>query len=266
MGAGLLLLAAPAAAGSLEPHRAAYSLSLAGPPQGGPFVEVTGGLALEWQRTCEGWISRQRLKFAAANQGFGEEPGPFSHDPGITTHDVRFSSFEATDGSQLHYAVRSFEGERVEEEYRGEARIEGDEGGTARFTKPEAREIALPPGTVFPTEHMRQVIASARAGERMVSHEVFDGWGFDSLTQITSAIGAPTHLKIATGGHGPETELAWPVSMAYYNIERGEDVPSFEATFMLTESGLLRELELDYGDFALSAELEALERLDPPEC
>jgi hypothetical protein len=54
--------------------------------------------------------------------------------------------------------------------------------------------------------------------------------------------------------------------MAYYNIEKKADTPDFEAVFLLTEEGVLRDLLLDYGEFQLDATLESFELLGRPAC
>lgn len=241
---------------ALEPHRAGYRLTLADQPGGSPLLEVQGGLVIEWQQACDGWLSRQRLGFVAAT----EEGGGFSQD-------VSFSSWEALDGSRLRYSVRSYESGEIQEEYRGEAWVKNGTGGIATFREPEEQKVALPAGTIFPTRHLEMLLAGAVRGERIVSHEVFDGWGYDALTQITAAIGNPRLLKpIADDSAGDDERRAWPVSMAYFNIEQGEEVPEFEASFLLVENGVLRDLTLDYGDFRLSASLERFEHLMAPDC
>jgi hypothetical protein len=241
---------------ALQPHVAAYRLGLDNRHGPGALTDVRGGLVIEWRLECDGWLSRQRLGFDAATDAGGS-----------INHDVRFASWEAVDGSRLRYVVRSFEDDRLQEEYRGIAELEPDDGGVADFTDPRETEVELPPGTVFPTEHLQRVLEAADAGARFVSHEVFDGFGFDSLTQVTSVIGMPRPLE-PVPGIAPEaaSKSAWPVNMAYYNIEQGEDGPEFEATFMLDDKGVLYEVGLDYGDFRLEATLEKLELLERPNC
>jgi len=241
---------------ALQPHLAAYRLALNDQPGASALVEVRGGLVIEWQRECDGWVARQRLGFVAAT----EAGDTFSHD-------VRFSSWEASDGSRLRYAVRSYENDELQEEYRGIAELAPERGGVAEFAEPHEEKVALPPGTVFPTEHIQRVLEAAEAGKRFVSHEVFDGFGFDSLTQITSVIGRPRPLE-PLPGHAPDvgSKSAWPVSMAYYNLEGGESEPQFQATFLLDDKGVLYDVNLDYGDFQLAASLEQLELLDRPDC
>jgi len=248
---------ASSAAAGLEPHLAAYRLGLHGKQGSSALVEVRGGLVIEWRLACDGWLSRQRLGFVATT----EEGPSFSHD-------VRFSSWEALDGSRLQYTIRSYDADGLQDEYRGEARLEnGDAGGLASFSTPSEHEVKLPPGTVFPTEHLQRVLAGARAGTHFLSHEVFDGWGFDALTQITSVIGQAKEVGPSAGDASAQlTGRAWPVSMAYYNVEHPTDTPEFEASFLLVENGVLSDLVLDYGDFTLDATLEKLELFERPEC
>ncbi|MEM7042379.1 MAG: DUF1849 family protein [Pseudomonadota bacterium] len=253
-----VLTASSAALAALESHRAAYRLKLDQSHRMSGLSGVDGGLVIEWQRSCDGWLSHQRLGFIAATDG-----GPnFSHD-------VRFSSWEAADGSEMRYTVRSFDGDRLREEYMGSARIDStDSGGTASFTKPDEREIALPPGTVFPADHFNRLLSEADKGSSFISHEVFDGWGYDALTQVTSVIGRARPYEPSNERElqaQPESDV-WPVNMAYYSANNESDLPEFEAKFMLTERGVLQELLLDYGDFRLKATLSEFERLDDPDC
>ena len=136
------------------------------------------------------------------------------------------------------------------------------------FTKPDQREVALPPGTVFPADHFNRILAEAGSGSSFISHDVFDGWGFDALTQVTSVIGRlrpyePSSDRELSSNDDAE---AWPVSMAYYSLADKSDLPEFEAKFMLTDEGVLQELLLDYGDFRLKATLSEFERLETPAC
>jgi hypothetical protein len=256
---GLLaaLLAAPwaAASATLEPHVAAYRLSLADRTAvGNPFIEVRGGLVIEWRLACDGWLSRQRLAFVGTLQ-----------EGGNLGHDVRFSSWESLDGAHMRYSYRSYDDRQLQEEFRGEARLERAQSGVANFTTPNARRVDLPPGTIFPTEHMQQVLAKSVAGEQFVSHRVFDGAGFDSLTEITSVIGQPRMIELLTERPG-ERGQAWPVSMAYYELSTPSDTPKFEAEFLLDEGGVIRDVLLDYGEFRLDATMDKLEMIARPDC
>ena len=107
------LTASSASVDALESHRAAYRLKLDQSHRMSGLSGVNGGLVIEWRRACDGWLSHQRLGFIAATEGGGD----FSHD-------VRFSSWEAVDGSEMRYTIRSFDGDQLREEYMGNARID----------------------------------------------------------------------------------------------------------------------------------------------
>jgi EipB-like len=242
------------AGAALEPHVAAYRLTLARSAQfGAPFTEVRGGLVIEWRLACDGWLSRQRLAFV----GSLVEGGNLSHD-------VRFTSWEALDGSRMRYSYRAYNDSDLQDDFRGEAHLDPGDGGVASFSEPSEREVRLPPGTIFPTVHIQRVLDDARAGERFVSHQVFDGAGFDALTQITTVIGQARSVEpLAQNGDGGR---GWRVSMAYYAAEEASDIPKFEAAFLLGEDGVLRDVVLDYGDFEIQATLDNVEFFDRPKC
>jgi len=253
--AALLLTAYPAIAApavDLLSHRAAYRLSLAKADSGSGLAQVRGGLVLEWRADCDGWLSQQRLGFVAE-----AEDGP-----GFT-YDVRFSSWESRDSTQLRFNVRSFDGPALQEEFRGLAKLDGPGArGAARYSVPEGEITELPAGTIFPTEHVSDLLEAARSGERVLSREVFDGSGEDALTRATAIIGAAKTATLSGGG----VEQRWPVSIAYFAAGKDDVLPQFEIAFDLSPGGVLHNVRLDYGEFALKADLEKLETFAKPVC
>jgi EipB-like len=240
---------------NLLPHRAAYRLSLAEAESSSGLAAVRGGLVLEWRAACDGWLSLQRLGFVAESD---EGPG--------FTYDVRFSSWESRDNTQLRFNVRSFDGPRMQEEFRGLAKLEAPGAkGTARYSLPEGDVVELPAGTIFPTEHVADLIEAAQAGERVVSRQVFDGSGENALTRATAIIGRPKAVRLAGGA---AEERRWPVGIAYFGEGKAEDdaLPQFEISFDLSEGGVLHDVKLDYGEFTLDARLEKLETFEQPDC
>ena len=242
--------AAPAV--ELLSHRAAYRLSLAQADSGSGLAQVRGGLVLEWRADCDGWLTQQRLGFVAqADDG-----------PGFT-YDVRFSSWESRDNTQLRFAVRTFDGPKLEDEFRGLAKLDGPGGaGAARYSVPDGEVTELPAGTIFPTAHVTALIPAAEAGERVVNREVFDGSGEDALTKATAIIGAPKSVPVADG----LDEQRWPVSIAYFGADKDDSLPQFQIAFDLSTGGVLNNIRLDYGDFTLKADLEKLETFAKPVC
>ncbi|MEL6965274.1 MAG: DUF1849 family protein, partial [Pseudomonadota bacterium] len=72
----IALTTSTAALAALTSHRAAYRLKLDSSHRMSGLAGVSGGLVIEWQRSCDGWLSHQRLGFIAATEGGGD----FSHD------------------------------------------------------------------------------------------------------------------------------------------------------------------------------------------
>ena len=249
-------------------HRAVYRLSLADTERSIGVTSIDGGLVLEWRASCEGSISNQRIGFVA---GLGDGPG--------FVYDVRFSSWESRDGTQLRFSVRSFDDGKLVEAYRGEAALDAaDGGGQATFVSPEDQTLELPRGTLFPTEHMRRLIESAERGDVVIGHDLFDGSGLEGLSRVTAVIGRSEVAERPSpedadqkgadqmGADATGTARIWPVSLAYHPEAGVDDMPSFEISFDLTERGVLHDLVLDYGDFALKAEMEQLETFPEPVC
>jgi EipB-like len=249
---------ATAAPVPLLSHRAAYRLSLAdttsdsGPNGGTTLESVRGALVLEWQADCSGWLSQQRLGFVATT----------SEGPGFS-YDVRFSSWEAPDDTKLRFQVRSFDDGKPTESVSGVASLKTPGGdGSADYAEPAPKHVDLPAGTLFPTQHMLSLINAARAGERMVTNYVFDGSGADALNKVTAVIG---HAHTVKAEDGVE-EQRWPVSLAYYGVDKADELPQFSLAFDLSERGVLNDITLNYGDFALKGQLEKLEPLGEPHC
>lgn len=245
--AALVLVPVQQAAADLVSHRAAYRLTLASTGGAGALTAVNGALVIEWKVDCTGWLSQQRLGFKAETE---EGPG-FSYD-------VRFSSWESPDNKSLRFTMRSFDDGQPGDSFEGRAALSGPGGsGEARYTTPNDETLQLPPGTVFPTEHLRQLLAAAHKGVRLVTHSVFDGSGREALNRVTAVIGDPRAKPNAR---------QWPVALAYYQVDTAEELPEFEIAFDLGEDGILHELELSYPDFALRGDLEEVEHFDPPRC
>lgn len=244
--------ATDAAPAELAPHRAFYELHLA--DGASELVEADGAFAIEWRAQCEGTASRQRLWFV------GRLPGG-----GRLDVDVRFSTWESADDRRMRFSMRSYQSGELVEEFRGQATMpEGDGPGRATYTVPEGVRMTLPADTIFPKRHLERLIERAEAGEAVAHSRVFDGAGLgsDALTLVTAAIGDPLAPPPEAGA-----ERAWPIALAYHPIGEGDDgAPLFELSFALAADGIMRDVLLDYGAFALSARLERLERLDPPDC
>ena len=250
-GCSLLGGTGPALAVELLSHRAAYRLSL--DDRGGPggLSSVEGALVVEWRADCTGWHSDQQLAFTAE-----PDDGP------RYSYEVRFTSWESRNERTMRFSTKTFDDAKLSEQYEGLATLgDGGRAGSVRYKRPDGQSLSLPPGTLFPTAQVRSLIEAAQARSPMQTSTVFDGSGPDALNDVTAVIG-----RARTAAADGTAALRWPVALAYFGTGRTSELPQFEIAFELGADGVMHDLRLDYGDFALKGELTEVEKLDPPSC
>lgn len=246
---GVIVVPATDALAELKAHRAAYDLSLARGEASSGVLDATGALVVEYRRECDGWESRQRLGFVADT----EEGDDFSYD-------VHSTNWESHDHSRLRFAVEYFQGDKKFEEFRGQASIADSSGaGVADFDIPAFETVELPAGTQFPTEHVMTLIEAAQSGESIVTRELFTGSGPEALMSVTAVITREVEAE-------DEYVRGWAVRLAFFPVDSSDMTPASEISYFLGDDGVIDDVEIDYGDFALKGERVSLEFLDHPEC
>jgi hypothetical protein len=253
----VILFVVPASA-QIASHRAAYKLSLSNPKTSG-VSELEGAMYMDWHEACEGWTISQRMRFQITDE-----------DGQPVDNDISFSSWEAKDGLNYRFTLRTTRNGEIAEELRGYAELDGKgKGGKAVFSEPEGEVIELPPGTIFPTEHSIQLIQKALAGDKIFARQVFDGATLDGALEINALITnnlPPEKL----GGKNISAELlkgpSWRVRMAFFKLEEQAAEPEYETSMRMMDNGIGVEFIFDYKDFAIKAQLEQLEALPKPRC
>jgi len=249
---------APSATGQaaetpVAPHRAIYDLSLAAARSGSGIVGVQGLMVFQWGESCEGWAveHRYRIRIQRAEDGDSEI---------VSNH----ASFESKDGLTFDFTVRK-RNDDAEEEIRGAAVLDGPGlGGTATLTRPETLAFPLPPGTVFPTAHTLELLASAARGERFVLRTVFDGSEVEPPSDVNAVIGPPR--PPAEGAKAPLDRPGWAVRLAFFEPGATADRPNVEISMTLLDNGIVNGMTIDYGDFAVRAALRQVDPIAAPRC
>lgn len=254
---GPALGAQPGGGHALVAHKAVYALSLGQAHASSAVAEAAGRFEFEWSDVCDGWAVNQRFRLALL------------YEDGLTvSYGWSLSSWESKDGERYRFFIRRFDGSGESESVRGEAELAADGSGRAIFQGPERREVALPPGTLFPTHHTRHVLEQAESGGVPVWTLVFDGSGEGGLSGVSAALsqplpaGAPTQLPSPLLDDMP----SWRVNLAFYSPDAGEPEPEQEQAVRLFANGVVDEMRLDYGDFELDADLAELSSLPRPTC
>ncbi|MFQ6017032.1 MAG: EipB family protein [Kiloniellaceae bacterium] len=250
---------APARAGpGFTPPRAVYDLSLGKSRSNRSISQAHGKLEFEWTDVCTGWTVSQRTRVQMTT-GEGR----------VVEFGWTLNALEAKDGQRYRFFIRRFDADGGTVELRGEARLEGPgEGGVAIYTEPEAREIALPKGTLFPTGHSLLLIEAAEKNQMPLWRLVFDGSGEEGLFGINAALAQvlPSGSEVRFASPLLRGQKSWRMQLAFFGMDETAAAPEHEQALRLFANGVVDEMTLDYGDFSLNADLELLEPLPPPEC
>ncbi len=262
------LAAPPADQVILAPHRAIYDLKLA-KSRGSRGIEgVRGRILYDFSgNACEGY----QLQFRQVSElDSGEGKAALS--------DLRSTTWE--DGGATKFRFNS---ENLFNDHQTDA-VDGHAERSAKtvavsLSKPKSKSFTVPAGAVFPTEHMRRIIAAAREGKSVLEFPVYDGSETgEKLFNTLTVIGRP----IAPGEKPPGDATAklpalakltrWPVTISYFDKkdeeteQGGEQTPVYSIGFELYENGISRALVLDYSDFTISGEMTSLDLKDSKPC
>ncbi|WP_282609665.1 DUF1849 family protein [Pelagibius sp. Alg239-R121] len=246
------------AASQILPHRAIYDLKLSKTQANSTVTQAQGFFEFEWEDACSGWTvlhqTRLKVDYSDGRQlDFGA-----SH-----------KSWESKDGKKYQFFIkRNYNGATVEE-VRGEAeRGEGGARGTARYSAPDDREMTLPKGAVFPTQHSLELLNAAEGETLPLWRIVFDGSGDDGFFGISAAL----VRRLAPGEDLGEVaaemsdEASWRMQLAFFDVKNQTGAPEQEQGLRIFANGVVDELELDYGDFVVKARLRELKPFAAPDC
>ena len=257
---------AQGAAVALASHRAVYDLKLSSTRGKRAMNAVRGRILYDFSGSaCEGYALQFR-QVSELDSGEGK----------VIVSDLRTTSWEDGAAKRLRFHSRNYFDENLRDSVDGQAE-RATEGVAVELTEPGAKKIDIKTDLVFPAEHIRRIIAEARAGKTLLQVAVYDGSDtgeklYDTLTVIGKAI-APDSQKPtdAVAGKSAFAGLTrWPVTISYFDHaaaeKSGEQTPVYAITFELYENGVSRALLLDYGDFVLTGEMTSLEMKDAAPC
>jgi hypothetical protein len=246
---------------ALAPHRAVYDLKLS-KSQGSRGIEaVRGRILYDFSgNACEGY----QLQFRQVSELDSGEGQP-------ALSDLRSNTWEDGNARKFRFSSENLFNER---------RTERNAKAVAvSLSKPKEMSFNVAEGAVFPTEHMRRIIAAAREGKSVLEFPVYDGSeSGEKLFNTLTVIGRP----ISPGEKPPNDAVAktpalakltrWPVTISYFDKKDdkaeqvGEQTPVYSIGFELYENGISRALVLDYTDFTITGEMTSLELKNAKPC
>jgi hypothetical protein len=254
------------AGAALAPHRAVYDLKLLKSHGKRSIEAVRGRILYDFTGSaCEGYALQFR-QVSEIDSGEGK----------MALSDLRAATWEDGDAKSFRFNSENKVNERVVDTVDGSAGRD-DSGVSVKLSKPAPKNFDLDAKIVFPTEHVRRVIAAAEAGKKLLELSVFDGSEsgdkvFSTLAVIGNVIAPGEKLPDDDAAAGNATLAAlkrWPVTISYFDqsaAKTGEQTPAYAIGFELYENGISRALSLDYGDFVVSGTMSQLELKDATAC
>jgi hypothetical protein len=249
-------------AGELASHRAVYELKLA-QTRGNSAVAARGRILYDFSgNACEGYALQFR-QVSELDNGEGK----------VTLSDLRSTTWEDGAAKKFIFKSQNYLNETLLDSVDGEAERQRDKVAVT-LNQPAAKTFDLEAGMVFPTDHMRRIIAAAREGKNILELPVYDGSEkgekvYDTLTVIGAEI-APERVPndAAAGKQALAGLKRWPVTVSYFDktARSSDQAPVYAIKFEVYENGVSRALMLDYNDFAISGELIAIELRDSAPC
>lgn len=248
--AGQLRAAEPGAE-AMAAHRAAYRLELDRARENSNVVRAEGVMLYEVVDACDGWATRQRFTLNLTDRD-GQEVETASD----------YSTYESKDGRRIRFSLTQTSQGAVSQRVAGEAEVT-PQGGTVRYTEPEAKELPLPQGTLLPMQHTIRALAAARAGTRMLVLPLFDG---------TSPDGAQDTTTVIAGWQGPQPNERFPalarlgsarMRIAFFDRDPasgggGANAPDYEVGLRYYANGVADELNMDFGEFSVNGRMQEL--------
>lgn len=245
---------------ALASHRAVYELSLLRGAGAKAPAQARGRIAFDFSGSaCDGYVQnfRQLTELQPA-------------EGAAKLSDMRSATFEAGDAAEYRFKIETRIDNAVSETIDGKAQKGKDARIAIDLAKPKRGRAEIDGPTLFPTEHLRHIIAAARNGETLIEARVYDGTSdgekaFDTLTLIGKPAAAPAPEKAAQA-EALKNLLRWPVAVSYFEIGKRDGQPIYVLSFDLYENGVSRALKLDYGDFVLKGDMTELTIAPTPPC
>lgn len=252
----------------LVPHRAVYDLKLF-KSQGSRGIEaIRGRILYDFSgNACDGYELQFR-QVSELDSGEGK----------TALSDLRSTTWEDGAAKAFRFNSQNSLDDKATDSVDGHAERNA-KTVAVNLSKPTDKNFTVPVNAVFPTEHMRRIIAAAREGKSILEFPVYDGSeSGEKLYSTLTVIGK----AIAPGAKPPDDatakipELAkltrWPVTISYFEQQdeaaehTGEQTPVYSISFELYEDGISRALVLDYADFSIKGEMTSLDLKKPKPC
>ena len=248
-------------AAPLASHRAIYKITLLKATGSKSPTGARGRVSYEFGGSaCEGY-----------SQTFRQVTEMQPAEGSTRMSDMRSATFEDGEGQSFSFDIKTSSDQNPPDVVDGHAEREGGPVLAIRLSKPNEQTVDVGNDVLFPPAHLKRIISAAKAGQQVLDVKVFDGSDdgkkvYDTTTIIgRQLVGAAADLGAA---HvlAMDAVPRWPVTIAYFEEGRKDQMPAYVLGFELYENGVSRELRFDYGDFILAGQMVSLDLLPMKTC
>ncbi|MEA2759756.1 MAG: hypothetical protein QOH65_2369, partial [Methylobacteriaceae bacterium] len=184
--------------------------------------------------------------------------------------DMHSATFEDGQGKSFRFRIETTVDRKPGDNVDGQAQRADDGALSIDLKQPKRAKVDVGEDVVFPTEHLKRILAAAREGSKLLEVKVYDGSeSGEKIFNTTTIVGKPIETApVEKAAHVPALEgmKRWPVAISYFELGKKDDAPAYILSFDLYENGISRALKLDYGDFVLAGEMTQLDILPTKTC
>lgn len=256
--------AAPATQATAMPladHRAVYKVTLLRATGAKSPTSARGKVSYEFDGSaCAGY-----------SQNFRQITEMQPAEGATRLSDMRSATFEGADGESFSFDVKTSVDRAAPETVDGHAVRGGGDTLQIKLSKPAEQALDVDQEVLFPTAHLKRIIAAARGGQHLLNVKVFDGSDdgkkvYDTTTIIGRSMIGLNEDAGAARVVAMDGMTRWPVVISYFEDGHKDKEPAYTLGFELYENGVSRALRFDYGDFVLAGQMVSLEMLPDKPC
>ncbi|CAO4842614.1 MAG: hypothetical protein FADNKDHG_00275 [Holosporales bacterium] len=223
----------------ITPHTASYQITLL--KNDNPDIENVVGTLVIVLKESNGIVSEQHavLKIRYADGAEDE-------------HETFLASWEAKDGGQYHFSLKTRQNSEDETSVRGVAQI-SEACGNVEYQVPEGQKVALPKKTLFPMQHLKLLLTQALNGQRTNSSIVFDGSNESFVPiDVESAIQPVTPKLNIKGNCEVDFKKAYLMQMAVYEQSDKDMDPVYITSQVVQKDGIIISMDMDFPEIGFT--------------
>jgi hypothetical protein len=232
-------------------HKATYSIHL--DKSNDDISDAIGEMTINIFDTGDGYVFEQNSTLTLYNSDGVEEEQ-------IVTNHTTWQGY----GGDYRFTCRTIRNGE-EETIKGHVVKRGD-NKTAEviYQLPTPTQVWIPYKTVFPLDHLIRSLEAAQKGEPSLTMPIFDGSNETyEAVKVDTLFGMPQPSKLKLKNETENTgemhlNTMWPMHISVYPLESPSPDPEYEMSQNVLEGGIIRDMTLDYGAFAIKAELKHL--------